>query len=136
MHLCCSAPSFICTLYILKSQQLIVSMVHSFETASKSTIFSSKNSSSFKRNASPSATLNGIGLLVEMLAGYIVKKAGLILTMAYYLSHIKTISMSSINCVLPSWHFRAALYIYISRKLCFLWPTSKSPYSFPKTEEF
>lgn len=51
------------------------------------------------------------------------KKAGLVLTMPYHLSHIKTISVFSIICVLPSWHFRTALYVYLQKVFFFFFFT-------------
>lgn len=44
------------------------------------------------------------------------KKAGLILTMAYHLSHIKIRTVYSTIYGLPSWHFRTALNVHISEK--------------------
>lgn len=107
--------------FILAPQWPIVSVDHTlgFESASKSAISFSKSQTVSKGTVSPCAIWNGTGFLPNCWQEILSKKTGLVLTMAYYLSHIKTISVFSIVYVLPSWHFRTELYVYIRKGLLF-----------------
>lgn len=109
-------------LYNVAPQWPIVFLYHKvgFESASKSKVSPSKTQAVSKRTWSQCAIWNSTGFPCKCWQEILFKKARPVLTVAYHLSYIKTVSIFfTIICLLPSWHFRTALCDHISEEICF-----------------